>query len=96
MEIKYNQNLSNYNYVLSFDLAKQKTGWALVDIKSNKIEKFGMVILNEKADSAWLDIYDKIIVVLNDSSLDKRIKFLVSELQCLPNNFVVFVCVAHI
>lgn len=66
MEIKYNKNLSNYDYILSFDLAKQKTGWALVDIKSNRIEKFDMVILNEKADSAWLDIYDKIIVVLND------------------------------
>ena len=62
--IKYKYNLSNYDYVLSFDLAKQKTGWALVNIESNRIEMSGIIILNEKADSVWLDIYDKIVTVL--------------------------------
>ena len=62
--IKYKYNLSNYDYVLSFDLAKQKTGWALVNIKSNRVEMSGIIILNETVDSVWLDIYDKIVVVL--------------------------------
>lgn len=62
--IKYKYNLSNYDYILSFDLAKQKTGWALVNIKSNRVEMSGMIVLNEKVDSVWLDVYDKIVVVL--------------------------------
>lgn len=98
MEIKYNKNLSNYNYVLSFDLAKQKTGWALVDIKSNKIEKFGMVILNEKADSVWLDIYDKIIVVLNDIKEHCQIsgkRFFVLK-EKLPNQAGKFTTIASL
>ena len=98
MEIKYNKNLSNYNYVLSFDLAKQKTGWALVDIKSNKIEKFGMVILNQKADSVWLDIYDKIIVVLNDIKEHCQIsgkRFFVLK-EKLPNQAGKFTTIASL
>ena len=98
MEIKYNKNLSNYNYVLSFDLAKQKTGWALVDIKSNKIEKFGMVILNEKADSVWLDIYDKIVVVLNDIKKHCQIlgkRFFVLK-EKLPNQAGKFTTIASL
>ena len=64
--VKYNCDLSNYDYILGFDLAKQKTGWALVNIKSNRVEMSGIIILNEKVDSVWLDIYDKITVVLED------------------------------
>ena len=64
-KVKFNKSLSDYSYILSFDLAKQKTGWGLVNIKSNKIEKFGMIILDDKSESAWEDIYDKIVNVLD-------------------------------
>ena len=96
--VKYNQKLSNYDYILSFDLAKQKTGWALVNIKSNKIENFGMIILNDKVDSGWLDIYDKIIIVLNNikkycQSLGKQF-FVLKEK--LPNQAGKFTTIASL
>ena len=49
--VKYNNCLKDYGYILSFDLAKQKTGWALVNIKTNQAEKFGVIVSDEKADS---------------------------------------------
>ena len=96
--VKYNYDLSNYDYVLSFDLAKQKTGWALVDIKSNRIEDFGMIILDEKADSVWLNIYDKIAAVLENakrycSKLEKRF-FVLKEK--LPNQAGKFTTIASL
>ena len=96
--VKYNYDLSNYDYVLSFDLAKQKTGWALVNIKSNRVEMSGMIILNEKVDSVWLDIYDKVVVVLDDvkkycQSLDKNF-FVLKEK--LPNQAGKFTTIASL
>lgn len=96
--VKYNYNLSNYDYILSFDLAKQKTGWALVDIKSNRIENFGMIILDEKANSVWLNIYDKIVVILEDTkkycqNLGKRF-FVLKEK--LPNQAGKFTTIASL
>ena len=96
--VKYNYDLSNYDYVLSFDLAKQKTGWALVNIKSNRVEMSGIIILNEKVDSVWLDIYDKIVVVLDGvkkhcQNLDK--KFFVLK-EKLPNQAGRFTTIASL
>ena len=96
--VKYNYDLSNYDYVLSFDLAKQKTGWALVNIKSNRVEMSGIIILNEKVDSVWLDIYDKIVVVLDDvkkhcQNLEK--KFFVLK-EKLPNQAGRFTTIASL
>lgn len=96
--VKYNYNLSNYDYVLSFDLAKQKTGWALVDIKSNRVEMSGVIILNEKVDSVWLDIYDKIVIVLecvkkHCRNLEK--KFFVLK-EKLPNQAGKFTTIASL
>lgn len=64
--VKFNQSIKDYHYVLSFDLAKQKTGWALVDVVEHHIEKYGMITLNDKAISPWVDLYDKITNVLKD------------------------------
>lgn len=64
--LKFKNHIQNYRYVLSFDLAKQETGWALVDITDNKVVKCGMVILDDKAESPWADVYDKIELVIKD------------------------------
>ena len=96
--VKFSKTLSNYDYILSFDLAKQKTGWALVDIKSNRIENFVMLVLDEKANSVWLDVYDKIIVVLKNvkkycQNLGKRF-FVLKEK--LPNQAGRFTTIASL
>ena len=96
--VKYNCDLSNYDYILGFDLAKQKTGWALVNIKTNRIEMSGIIILNEKVDSVWLDIYDKIAVFLEDvkrhcQNLKK--KFFVLK-EKLPNQAGKFTTIASL
>lgn len=96
--VKYNYDLSNYDYILGFDLAKQKTGWALVNIKSNRVEMSGVIILNEKVDSVWLDIYDKIVVVLECvkkycQNLEK--KFFVLK-EKLPNQAGRFTTIASL
>lgn len=85
--IKFNNSLKDYNYILSFDLAKQKTGWALVNIKKNVVEKFGMILLDEKAGSAWTDLYDKIadvLVGIKAYCMSMRSKFFVAK-EKLPN-----------
>ena len=64
--LKFRHRIQDYRYVLSFDLAKQNTGWALVDIVDSRVAKCGMVTLDDKADSPWTDIYDKIESVIKD------------------------------
>ena len=85
--VKYNNCLKDYDYVLSFDLAKQKTGWALVNIKTNQTEKFGIIFSDEKVDSIWEDLYDKISNVLlgvKAYCIGKKEKFFVTK-EKLPN-----------
>lgn len=85
--VKYNNCLKDYGYILSFDLAKQKTGWALVNIKTNQTEKFGVIVSDEKADSIWENLYDKISNVLlgvKAYCIGKREKFFVTK-EKLPN-----------
>ena len=85
--VKYNNCLKDYGYILSFDLAKQKTGWALVNIKTNQTEKFGVIVSDEKADSIWENLYDKISNVLLGViayCIGKREKFFVTK-EKLPN-----------
>lgn len=41
--IKFEQKLSNFKYILAFDLAKIKTGWSLIDFREGKIVKTGML-----------------------------------------------------
>ena len=85
--VKYNNCLKDYGYILSFDLAKQKTGWALVNIKTNQAERFGVIVSDEKVDSIWEDLYDKISNVLlgvKAYCIGKREKFFVTK-EKLPN-----------
>ena len=85
--VKYNNCLKDYGYILSFDLAKQKTGWALVNIKTNQAERFGVIVSDEKADSIWENLYDKISNVLlgvKAYCIGKREKFFVTK-ERLPN-----------
>lgn len=96
--VKYNQNLSNYDYVLSFDLAKQKTGWAVVDIKSNRIQTCGMIVTDDKSDSVWLDLYEKIVDVLKNVQKfcnEENKRFFVLK-EKLPNQAGKFTTIASL
>ena len=61
--IKYNESLQKYDYILSFDLAKHTTGWALVDIKNSQVimmllfptipkNRYGMIYINDLLQSS--------------------------------------------
>ena len=49
--IKYNESLQKYDYILSFDLAKHTTGWALVDIKNNQVIMSDVIISDDSKES---------------------------------------------
>lgn len=92
--VKFNNKLSDYDYILSFDLAKHKTGWALVGIKESKVFEYGLVVLDEKAESPWTDIYQKFLDVLNYIK-NKYKNFFVTK-EKLPNQAGRFTTIASL
>lgn len=56
--IKFNESLKKYKYILSFDIAKFHTGWALVDIVEKKIPMFGIIECVDQ-EGIWADMYKK-------------------------------------
>lgn len=61
--IKYNESLQKYDYILSFDLAKHTTGWALVDIKNNQVIMSDVIISDGSKESLWDDLYQRFVTV---------------------------------
>ena len=44
MEVKFERRMNEYNYILSFDIAKHKSGFALIDIVHNKLVCYGLIV----------------------------------------------------
>lgn len=63
--IKFSKKLSQYSYVLAFDLAKHLSGYSLIDINNNKVLLAG-VIDTEKAHNefVWDYFYNQVINVM--------------------------------
>ena len=66
MEVKFNRRLDDYNYILSFDLAKHKTGYALIDFKSKKIEKYGLIVTDKENIMPWDYFYSKLREIIEE------------------------------
>lgn len=62
--VKFTKHINDYEYVLSFDLAKYKTGWALIDIPSQRIAECGMIVCEGDDDRIWADYKIKIEEVI--------------------------------
>lgn len=96
--LKYNYDLSNYDYSLSFDLAKHTTGWALVDIKNRRVIMSGAIIVQESLDSVWDDLYRQIVAVIQQTQerclAEQKAFFVVKEK--LPNQVGAFTTIASL
>ena len=67
--IKFNKKITDYQYVLSFDIAKHITGYSLLDIYNNKIIYAGIIDTKKsKLDFIWDYFYNSIYDVINKCS----------------------------
>ena len=67
--IKFNKKITDYQYVLSFDIAKHITGYSLLDIYNNKIICAGIIDTKKsKLDFVWDYFYNSIYDVINKCS----------------------------
>lgn len=57
MQVKFNRRLEVYKYILSFDLAKHKSGFALVDFVDKKIPYSGLMVTDPQKEMVWDDFY---------------------------------------
>ena len=57
MQVKFNRRLEDYKYILSFDLAKHKSGFALVDFVDKKIPYSGLIVTDPQKEMVWDDFY---------------------------------------
>ena len=46
--VKFNKSINEYDYVLSFDLAKHNTGYSLYNLADKTVILTGMIIGEEK------------------------------------------------
>ena len=81
--IKFTKPLSDYSYILSFDLAKRLSGYTLYDIKKDKVILAGTIDTTKNKDEyIWSYFYNAVTDVI--SSLDNKSNvFIVKER--LPN-----------
>lgn len=72
MNIKFNKPLSNYKYLLAFDLAKKLTGWSFLDFKNDKILLAGVIDTSKmrQTDMIWAYFSEQVSNVVN-RCLDK-------------------------
>lgn len=64
--VKFNKHIEEYRYVLSFDLAKFKTGFAMYDTVDDTFVKYGVICVSEKSTHPCYDLFKKIKDVLSE------------------------------
>lgn len=62
--VKFQRKLFDFQYVLSFDLAKHQTGYSLVNIFNKEIVDCGLIICDSDNPDIWLDMEEKISNVI--------------------------------
>lgn len=85
MEIKFKKRQEEFKYILSFDLAKRKTGWALCQINPFVVVKTGLVETKKDSVMPWVDFYEQINGILDEVEvLCGKETFFVTKERC-PN-----------
>lgn len=65
--LKFNQKITDFQYVLSFDLAKHISGYSLIDIVNNKVIYAGVIDTKKaKNDFVWDYFYTSVSDVINE------------------------------
>lgn len=54
--VKFNKSINEYDYILSFDLAKHNTGYSLYSLSDKTVILTGMIIGEEK-ENYWYGLY---------------------------------------
>ena len=63
--VKFNKNIRDYQYILSFDLAKRVSGYSLWDFKNDKILLCGIIDTHQaKSDFIWGYFYEEVTGVI--------------------------------
>lgn len=83
MKVKFNRRLEDYDYIISFDLAKHKTGYSLVDFKNKTIPVSG-IIITEETEMPWEDFYSQLEARVGEIVKDFGSSFFVLK-ERLPN-----------
>ena len=64
--LKFNQKITDYQYILSFDIAKHISGYSLTDIVNNKVICAGIIDTKKsKSDFIWDYFYTTILEIIN-------------------------------
>lgn len=94
--VKFNKHLTDYRYVLAFDLAKHRTGYALVDILNNVVAMSGLVDMDNDAEFPWSGIYSQFMDVIHTAkSIAGDDEFFVTK-EKLPNQAGRFTTIASL
>lgn len=65
--IKFNQKITDYQYILSFDIAKHLSGYSLIDIINNNIVCVGVIDTKKsKLDFVWDYFYNTVSNIIKD------------------------------
>lgn len=88
MIVKFNRQISDYQYILSFDIAKRVTGYSLFDFQRNEVVNLGKIDLsNFNGECYWQEFYQRVInsvdEILNKYSISSE-DILVTK-EKLPN-----------
>lgn len=84
MQVKFKRRLEEFDYILSFDLAKHKTGFSLVDFKNKKVPYSGMIITDATQEMVWQDFYVRLEAQVERIKKDFGSSFFVLK-ERLPN-----------
>ena len=78
--VKFNKSINEYDYVLSFDLAKHNTGYSLYNLSDKTVVLTGMIIGEEK-ENYWYGLYEEFEHLLLElsSKFDKKKIFVIKE-----------------
>lgn len=94
--VKFNKHLTDYRYVLAFDLAKHRTGYALVDILNNVVAMSGLVDMDNGAEFPWSGVYSQFMDVIHTAkSIAGDDEFFVTK-EKLPNQAGRFTTIASL
>lgn len=84
MQVKFKRRLEEFDYILSFDLAKHKTGFSLVDFKNKQVPYSGMIITEPTQEMVWQDFYVQLEAQVERVKKDFGSSFFVLK-ERLPN-----------
>lgn len=77
MEMKFQKSLYNFDKILSFDLAKRKTGWSLIESKNRKILDCGVIETSEV--NPWESLYSAFSSIIEKYAVNDELTLVTKE-----------------